>query len=319
MSALRDTLRSAGAGRLLYRLWHQPAAAIARTRREGGPVQQWFDARARRAMMNAARTLPPRKAPAVGAPEVVFLTGRKFWYQTAFCCWSLDRVAEREFTPVFVDDGTFDGALAEESARIFPGRRLVLRDEIEPRLDAHLPEQKFPALRGQRRTYIHLRKLTDVHTGRQDWRVVLDSDMLFFRPAEAFTKWLQAPSRPVHLIDTQDSYGYPVDTLRTLASRPVPSRVNVGILGLRSDTIDWEKLETWCAELLARHGTSYYLEQALVALLLADANPLRLPAEQHIVFPPEAECQTPHAVMHHYVDLSKRGYFRHAWRHIWNP
>lgn len=319
MSSLRDTLRTAGAGRLLYLLWHKPAADLARSRREGGPLQQWLDARGRRAMIAAARQLPPRPAPAAGAPEVVFLTGRKFWYQTAFCCWSLCHASGREFAPVFVDDGTFDAALAQESARVFPGRRLVLRDEIETRLGAHLPEKKFPTLRAQRRTYIHLRKLTDVHAGLRGWRVVLDSDMLFFRAPDAFLRWQQAPDRPLHLVDVRNSYGYPDATLRDLAGRALPDRLNVGLLGLRSETIDWEKLETWCAALLARHGTSYYLEQALVALLLADASPQRLPADDYIVFPSENECRAPHGVLHHYVDLAKRGYFRHAWRRVWQP
>lgn len=319
MTALRDTLRAVGIGRLLYRLWHQPAAAVVRSRREGGPLQQWIDARSRRAMIAAAASLPPRPAAPGGAPEVTFLTGKKFWYQTAFCCWSLARAAGRNFTPVFVDDGTFDVALAEESARIFPGRRLVRREEIEPHLDIHLPQEKFPTLRSQRRTYIHLRKLTDVHAGRQGWGVVLDSDMLFFRAPAALLGWLHAPDRPIHLVDVQDSYGYPSETLRDLAGRVVPPRINVGILGLQREAIAWDKLESWCAALLARHGTSYYLEQALVALLLADAAPLRLREEDYIVFPNDAECRSPRAVLHHYVDLSKRGYFRHAWRQVWNP
>jgi hypothetical protein len=39
------------------------------------------------------------------------------------------------------------------------------------------------------------------------------------------------------------------------------------------------------------------------------------PANDYRVMPTEAECRAPTAVLHHYVDTSKRGYFRHAWRH----
>jgi hypothetical protein len=215
-----------------------------------------------------------------------------------------------------IDDGTFDDALAAEALRLAPGSRVERTSDIETRLDAVLPAARFPTLRAQRLTYIHLRKLTDVHAGLSGSRLVLDSDMLFFRPPEALRTWLATPDRPVHMLDIHDAYGYPAATLADLAGRPVPSCVNVGVCGFRSENIDWEKLESWSARLIARYGTSYYLEQALVALLLADADPLCLPAADYRLMPDLAECLRPTAALHHYVDLSKRGYFRHAWRHI---
>lgn len=302
-------------GRLLYLAYHRPLAALARSRREGGPWQQWIDARGRCAMVTAARHLPPLPPPPTSAPEVVLLTGRRFWYQSAFCVYSLARHIG-PVRPVFIDDGSFDATLATEAQRLFPGSRVERATDIETRLEASLPSAKFPTLRSQRRTYIHLRKLTDVHAGLRGWRLVLDSDMLFFRPPDALRTWFAAPDRPIHMLDVHDAYGYPAATLAELAGRPVPPCVNVGICGFRSEAIDWEKLEFWTARLIARHGTSYYLEQALVALLLTDADPLRLPRADYLLLPDLAECRRPTAALHHYVDLSKRGYFRHAWRHI---
>jgi len=302
-------------GRLVYLAYHRPLASLARSWREGGPWQQWLDARGRRAMVAAARELPPLPAPPTTAPEVFLLTGQRFWYQTAFCLHSLARHAG-PLRPVLIDDGTFDDTLAAEAQRIFPGARVERTADIERRLDAALPAAQFPTLRSQRLTYIHLRKLTDVHAGLRGWRLVLDSDMLFFRAPTALRAWLAAPDRPIHMLDVQDAYGYPAATLAELAGRPVPSLVNVGVCGFRSDSVDWVKLESWAARLLARHGTSYYLEQALVALLLADAEPLVLPTTDYRLMPDIAECLHPTAALHHYVDLSKRGYFRHAWRHV---
>jgi hypothetical protein len=303
-------------GRAAYLVWHKPLAAIARSRREGGPINQWINWRGRCAMADATLKLPPRSMPAPNAPKVHFLTGKKFWYQTAFCCWSLCHHTGHEFAPVFIDDGTFDDELRGECSRLFPGAGLRGSRELEAELDATLPVEKFPALRGQRRSYLHLRKLTDAHAGHDGWRLVLDSDMLFFRRPDALLTWLAAPDRPVHMLDIQNAYGYPEATLMALAGRPLPERLNVGICGLRSETIDWEKLEFWCARLLAQHGTSYYLEQALCALLLADSNPVRLPADDYLLMPTEPECRAPTAALHHYVAESKRGYFRHAWRHV---
>src|SRR3954466_12890481 len=112
-------------GRMVYLLWHKPRAAFARSRRAGGPWQQWIDRKARHAMIAAARTLPSRGEPHPSAPEICFLTGKNFWYQTAFCCWSLCQSSGQEFSPVFIDDGTFDEALTRESRRIFPSSRVL--------------------------------------------------------------------------------------------------------------------------------------------------------------------------------------------------
>lgn len=302
-------------GRLAYLLYYAPRAWLARSRRAGGPYQQWCDTRGRQAMQAAARRLPPILAASAESPEIHLLTGRRFWYQTAFCLSSLAQQGVA-FRPVLVDDGTFDPALGREVRRLFPHARILLTGEIEAHLDAVLPERRFPTLRAQRRTYLHLRKLTDVHAGRQGARLVLDSDMLFFRPPHALSAWLANPTRPIHMLDVHNAYGYPLSTLQELAGRPVPERVNVGVCGCRSEWIDWEKLEHGATQLLAQHGTSYYLEQALVALLFASTETIRLPRNDYLLMPELEECRRPTATLHHYVDLSKRGYFRAAWRHV---
>lgn len=312
-SPIETVARRLRLGHWLYQFWHRPRAALARSRREGGPIEQWRNARGRREMVSAAAQLPPLPPVKAGAPEITFLTGKRFWYQTALCCWSLRRHAG-DLRPVFIDDGTFDRELFAECQRVFPGAEVQERVAIGQRIDAHLPASRFPSLRSQRETYIHLRKITDVHAGLAGWRIVLDSDMLFFRRPDALLQWLASPDSPIHMLDVQDAYGYPAATLAGLAGRPVPAHVNVGVCGLRSDAIDWPQLEAWCAELLRRHGTSYYLEQALVALWLSRTPAQRLLADEYRLLPDESECRSPRAVLHHYVDQSKRSYFRHAWR-----
>lgn len=267
-------------------------------------------------MIAAARRLPPLPEPAPDAPEVNFLTGRRFWFQTAFCHWSLCRQAGHPLRAVFWDDGTLDAATAAEAARGFPGSRVVDAPGIEARLDRHLPAARFPVLRRRRLEYPNLRKLTDVHAGATGWHLVLDSDMLFFRRPDLLLQWLGSPGRPLHMVDVQDAYGYSAGLLAALAGRALPRCLNVGICGLRSEEIDWERLESWSGHLEAAEGTSYYQEQALVALLLAGRDCTVAPPGDYRLLPSEAEARHPTAAMHHYVDLSKRGYFRHAWRHL---
>jgi len=301
-------------GRLFYLVYHLPLAAARQSWREGGPVNQWRNRRGRLAMMAAAKRLPPLPPPPPGAPEVCFLTGRRFWYQTAFCFWSLCRQAGRPLRAAFYDDGTFDDSLRTECARLFPGARLHDAGAIAASLDEHLPIARFPTLRARRLVYSNLRKLTDGHAGAHGWRLVLDSDMLFLRRPDLLLAWLGAPARPLHMTDVQDAYGYSRALMESLAGRPIPHRLNVGLCGLRSDEIGWDQLESWCRRLQEAEGTSYYQEQALVAMWLAGRECVVAPPEDYLLMPNEAECRQPTAVMHHYVDLSKRGYFRHAWR-----
>jgi hypothetical protein len=302
-------------GRIVYLGWHKPLAEIRRSFREGGPLSQWRTARGREEMKRAAAQLPPVPPPPAGAPEIHFLTGQRFWFQTAFCFWSLCHHAGRPLRAVIYDDGTLDATLRAECARLFPGARVVTAAEIEARLDTHLPTADFPTLRARRRNYPNLRKLTDVHAGEVGWRLVLDSDMIFFQRPAALLAWLDAPTRPLHMADVQDAYGYSPALLCALAGAPIPHLLNVGVCGLRSDGINWKQLEDWNRRLIEAEGTSYYEEQALTALMLAGRDAECLPAADYRLMPGDAECRSPTAVLHHYVDLSKRGYFRQAWRH----
>jgi len=302
-------------GWLAYRLWYQPRAAVAESIAAGGPGQQWVTASGRQAMMRAAETLPTaRNAPAPNLPELHFLTGRKFWYQTAFCLHSLQQTSGLVFRVVFHDDGSLDPVTQGRLRRLFPAAGIRLRAENDARLTEVLPPSRFPYLQDRRRQYPNILKLTDAHAGARGWRLVLDSDMLFFRRPDFLLNWLAAPAQPLHMVDIQDSYGYPLPLMAELAGAKIPSRVNVGLCGLQSESLDWEKIEFWCRRLIEAHGTSYYLEQALVAMLVATRDCAIAPAQDYVLAPAEAECRKPRAVLHHYVAASKRGYFRDAWK-----
>jgi len=83
---------------------------------------------------------------------------------------------------------------------------------------------------------------------------------------------------------------------------------------LRSEELDWKLLEHWCQELARREGTSYYLEQALVAMLAAKAAPNVMPRADYITFPTKRQTYEGAGVLQHYVSDSKPWYFGNAWR-----
>jgi len=308
--------RRLGLGKLLYHTYHVPRGFLARCWREG-PGNLFLSWRGRVQNEKAAYCLPPLAGPTAGEmPEVYFLTGKRFWYQTCFCAYSLLAHSPFPLRPVVYDDGSLEPAHEEALRRVMPQLRVVWRKTIEARLDRELPRERYPMLRTRRLVYPHLRKLTDIHAGEAGWKLVLDSDMLFFRTATFLLDWLRSPDRPCYMIDIASSYGYSETLLDQLAGTKVAERLNVGICGQRSEEIDWDRVEYWCRTTIEREGYSYYQEQALTALLFAGRPCAVAPAEDYVVLPSRQEAERPAAVMHHCVAESKAWFFRYGWRHI---
>ena len=267
----------------------------------------------------AAGQLPPLPPPALGAGnslEVWFLTGHRFWYQTAFCAWSLARHSQRELVLNLVDDGSLMPQQEQQLRRLFPAGITRWKQQVALELDQNLPLDRFPVLRQRWIDYINIRKLTDIHLGSSGIKLVLDSDMLFFRKPDALLAWWDQPTQPCLMTDCEESYGYSRGLMEMLAGAPIPPLLNVGICGLASESIDWQELETWCQTLLKREGTSYFLEQALVAMLAARTVPLVMPSTDYITFPTRENVLSGAGVLQHYVADSKPWYFGEAWRQI---
>lgn len=302
------------AGKLLYHTWHRPAGAVRDLIAEGGPWERRRTESGRRAMEMEARTLPPLPDGIGPTLELHLLTGRRFWYQTAFCLWTFARHAGRPLAPVIYDDGTLTEEHRAPIARLFPAVRFVPQKETLARLDAFLPLSRFPTLRKRWLNYPNIRKLIDPHAGTAGWKLVLDSDLLFFRRPALLIDWLDRPTQPLHAVDCVTAYGYSRNLMNELAGRTVDELVNVGLTGLNGGELDWERLEHWTRTLIERERTNYFLEQALIAMLVAGRSCAIAPAVDYVTLPREPEATECRAVMHHYVANSKRHYFQHCWR-----
>lgn len=314
---MRERLRRWGLGRLWLKLYHRPVGRVAAVIRAGGPIAMRATERERQAMERAAATLPVLPEPPPHAPALHLLTGRAFWYQTAFCVHSFVRAAGEPVRIELYDDGTLDAEVLQRLAMLGPALRLHPQRETLERLDAHLPASRFPVLRERWLNYPHIRKLLDVHVGCGGYKLVIDSDLLFFRRPDVLLDWLRAPRALLHAVDCEESYGYSRSLMEEVAGRPIPRLVNVGLTGLDGGRVDWERLERWCGLLIERERTSYYLEQALVAMLCShEPAPVVAPACDYITRPTRAQVAAASGVMHHYVAGSKRWYFRHGWRHV---
>lgn len=264
-------------------------------------------------MKRASESLPPVYSSPVGLP-VYFLTGKKYIHQTLFCIQSLSKVTDTDFKYILVDDGSFDKALVDRIQKQLPLAQIITADVVEKNLDDVLPVDSYPYLRAKREVYPHLRKLTDVHTIKSpDWKLVLDSDMLFWNSPDEMISWLTNPDRPIHMVDCVESYGYTRQLMQQLCECPVPDLLNVGIIGLNSNSIDWTKLNDWIRIMEEKEGSSYYLEQALTAMLIGSTPSMVLNVSDYKVNPSAAD---DNAILKHYVDLSKKIYFNGEWRRV---
>jgi hypothetical protein len=267
-------------------------------------------------MQQAAHALPPLLPPRQDhGDQVHILTGKRFWHQSVYCAASLQLVARSRITPVFYSDGSLTTDVQDRLLRVLPWAQFMPDEAIKARLDAILPTTRFPTLRKRREAYVHLRKLTDIHVAGPGWKMVLDSDMLFFREPTAMLEWFRTP-RPVCMADITDNYGFPLEYLQSMVEGALPKRFNVGLYGMDSSGVDWQRLEWWCSRQLADFGPSYLQEQGLTAMLMAGKDVRTLSPEEYVLMPSIQEGRTPRAVMHHYVDVSKRSYFQHGWRII---
>lgn len=311
---MRGVLRKVGLGRVAYYAMHWPRNRVRDSIRSGGPIQQWRTSRGRLEMEAAAASLP-LLPHASGAPvEIHVLTGSRFWYQTVFCLWTFARHANRSVRPVVYDDGTLSAEYSDPILRLFPQARVIAQAETLTKLNESLPANRFRSLRERWLNYPNIRKLTDVHAGESGWKLVVDSDMLFFRRPDTLIDWLDAPSMPLHAVDCETSYGYSRPLIAELAGREVADLVNVGLTGLNGGMLDWERIEYWCRTLIEREKPHYYLEQALVAMLMAGQSCVVAPREEYLTLPVPPEARECNAVMHHYVAHSKRWYFQDCWK-----
>ncbi len=311
MSFLRQT-----AGSLKTRLYRNPRDFV-RKLRAWGLTNYVCASRWENEMRTAVADLPRLDLPTWDL-EVCFLTGTRFWHQTAFCAWTLQRHAGLTPGLQIFDDGSLRESEIAALARLFPALKVHTASGMEALIDEVLPVAQFPRLRRKRSEYPNIRKLIDVHVGSKGPKLVLDSDMLFFGPPREITDWAKGPDRILHMSERIQSYGYPDNALKMLCGQPLPRGLNVGVTGLLSESLPWQTLETWTGTLISQHGESYYLEQALIAMLAAIQPATGLPAERYLVMPGAAEARQPTAILHHYVDNTRPFLFRWGWHHVVN-
>jgi hypothetical protein len=256
-------------------------------------------------------------SPASETPlEIHMLVGTRFWFMAAFALVSLQRQVDQAVHAHFYDDGTLEARQREKLETLASAATFHDRAGIDARIERYLPEARFPFIRERLRNYPNLKKLIDPHVGSIGPKLVMDADVLFFGRPEELARWCDKPDTILCATDVTESYGYSRPLMEGLAGGTIPAKINVGITGSQSEDMDWEELERWCRELITREKTNYYLEQALVAMLCATRPFTQLSLAKYITGPSDEQVLRGEGAMQHYVDLSKKEYFRSAWKNF---
>lgn len=296
--------------------YRYPYAHIKNVMKFGGPFDYIRMKNNQLCMKKAAMQLPPVQSKPAGFP-IFFLTGKGYLYQTLFCIHSLVKNSSEDFKFVLIDDGTFDAEIIKKIDEKLPFAEIITQAIIQENLEKSLPKEQFPKINAKRIEYPHIKKLTDIHTIIEyPWKLVFDSDMLFLNNPVEIIDWLKTKTAPIHLIDSQESYGYSKVLMRELASTNIPHMLNVGVIGLKSSQIDWPKIENWITKLERQQGKSYYLEQAITAMVVGEKAATVLNPEQYIVNPAKSQILSGKGILHHYVDTSKKHYFNFRWKRL---
>jgi len=260
---------------------------------------------------SSARQLPDGHKREGEPFPVYFMTGKEHWHMTAFCAVSLLRQTRTNIIPTILDDGTLGPFEFDQLRRILPQSEFLNRNECDARVNETVPATRYPSLHLLRTKLPLMRKLMDLHAGRKGWRLFLDSDMLFHSEPNWMLKWLRSAQHPIYMWDYQNSYGYSDALTTKVLGKPMRPMVNTGLYGLKSEAVDWDRLEYWAGQLYSAEGVNHFTEQCLIAMDMAENGSCPAPRD-YLIWPDEKETLHPTAVMHHYVAESRTWYLIHG-------
>lgn len=258
ISAMRKILRAMGAGRLLLRCRSWLAV---------GAMQQWRVARARKLWHERVLELEPLPA-GEGDFELHMLLHHARFLDGMWAVYSLGRFVRGRLRLVIHDDGSLLDAEKAAILKLFPGARIISRQEADATVTAFLQERGLHRCVQFRKELIFALKLFDpLVFAEQERCVVIDSDVIFFRkPAEVLEGGV------VYSQDNGHRYCVSDERMLEVAGRVPVKLFNPGVFSFRRSGFDWELIERCLSmpEFYTASGKpNYYAELTLWALQMA--------------------------------------------------
>lgn len=167
--------------------------------------------------------------------------------------WALYTFAlhsQTKFDLVIHSDGTLNSRDIHDIHRLFPGTRVVHRDESDALTRRVFKERQLKRCQKFRDGQIFGIKLFDpaLFTEHQQY-LLLDSDVMFFsEPTEIVADMREVSSAPKYQLDGKTChYALNDEQLAKLLGKACLPRVNPGILRAKKNTLDFERIEEYLA------------------------------------------------------------------------
>ena len=247
----------------------------------------WWQTRRPRPIRRRVWRLPPRPVPAcaeTSGPRLLLLAPP--WY-VADAAWAAQSFLRQlgAFKPslCLLLDAQPDAPAAEDATtawqRLFPGAEVCLSGVPGEALVA-----RAPALAGLARTHPLGRKLAGLlHFQAAGDVLYADSDVLLFGPAPELESAIRAGGPPLYNQDVGvlHSDAEVLAYASAIGAPPPAANLNSGLLFLPRGCLDIDLAERLLAGL--KGAGNWFIEQTIVALLMAAAGAQPLPTDRYVV------------------------------------
>ncbi|MGA1123526.1 MAG: hypothetical protein ACO3YO_02930 [Chthoniobacterales bacterium] len=221
----------------------------------------------REVFANSVISLHRRPARSEEDPSVHMLVSSRTWHAGLLAAVSWEHHSGRRWRFFIHEDGTLDNEARNRIRAVLPDVRLVPRDESDEKLQIVL--QNHPRCLAQRTQHNLFLKFTDFAAFAPGPRfLVLDSDVIFFRPPTEVLEWVDGGSDTYHYNeDTKEKFCIPRPYLEEALGVTMWPRFNSGLVLAPKAAIDWELAERLLSvfEQTAHHPQ--FFEQTLYALM----------------------------------------------------
>lgn len=214
--------------------------------------------------------------------EIHVLTSEQDWLNLLWALRSFYWSTKRKYGLVVHDDGTLTDEALTEITRQYPGVRLIAKQEAEARVAETL--RPYPVCTEFRKKNKLSRKLFDFRTFLQsDRMLLLDSDVLFFKPPSALLQRIEDPNYRFNSVnqDVSDAYTVTKELAQERFGITIPPRFNSGLGLIHRDSMRLDWMEEFLSEPKI-HGHFWRIEQTCYMLFSTRFGYQPLPPEYDV-------------------------------------
>lgn len=199
-------------------------------------------------------------------PPVHVLTGAKDWQLSAWMLASFLQFTEQTWKLYIHDDGTLPEKARAGLKKLFPGARIIGRDEADTEMDKVLAP--LPFCHDYRNKHPLALKIFDMaHFSDAPRFLVLDSDVLFFTHPREIIDWADGHEESCWFNeDVAEGSLISIDHAWDDLGVKLWERVNSGLCLIAKRAIDFEFCERALGETSILKGHIWRVEQTLFAL-----------------------------------------------------